>query len=179
MYDLNKIIVIGDFQLDDREGLQSIVMKTDGLKVESVLYLCDMGTTSGDDTEVREEILSELYSDQYDDDLEIFITEVLNGEDAYIHIGDFINSNWNEDMLVYYYEPNNRVFDKLTKYLEKKNGHIYLTDYHDLFNDGHNIEKNIYDIMKEQGLKIENLIKDSQISLVYFLGALVEKVLSK
>lgn len=179
MYDLEKIVIVGNFHFSDREGLNTIVMKTDGLKVESVLCLCDMGTTSGDPTDVQNDILSELYSDQYDDDLKIKVKEVINGEDAVIRISDFISKYWNENTLLYYYDPTDKVFDKLHKELEKKNGHIYLTDFYDLFNDGHNIDKDIYDIMKEQGLKTENLIKDSQVSLAYFLSALVEKILSK
>ena len=179
MYDLQKIIVIGDFQLSDKEGLETVVMKTDGLKVESLLYLCDHGSTAGDDTDIKNDVLSELYSDQYDDDLKVKIKEVINGDDAVIRIADFINKVWNEDTLLYYYDADDRVFNRLTKELEKQNGHIYLVDFYDLFIDGHNIEKDIFNIMKEQGLKVENLIKDSKISLAYFLSALVEKVLSK
>lgn len=180
MYDLEKIIIVGNFHFSDKEGLYTTVMKTNGLKIESVLYLCDKGATSGDDTIIKNDILSELYSDQYDDDLEIEVKEVINGEDTVINISDFVNDIWNEDTLLYYYGPtDDDVFNKLFKELEKRDGRIYIVDYYDLFNDGHNIEKNIYDIMKDQGLHTENLIKDSQISLAYFLSALVEKILSK
>lgn len=179
MYDLQKIIIVGDFHFSDKEGLETVVMKTDGLKVESVLYLCDHGATAGNDTEIKNDVLSELYSDQYDDDLKIKIKEVINGEDAVMRIADFVNKAWNEDTLLYYYDASDKVFSRLTKELEKRNGRIYLVDFYDLFLDGHEIEKNIFDIMKDQGLKTENLIKDSKISLAYFLSALVEKILSK
>lgn len=180
MYDLEKIIIIGDFNYRDKENLYTTVMKTNGLKIESVLYLCDMGTITTDDTEVKNEIISELYEDQYDlDDLKIKVKEVFNGEDAIMKIGNFINKIWNEDTLVYFYNAQDEVFERLEKYLEKKNGRIYLTDYYDLFTNYDSDEKNIYTIMEEQGLKTENLYKDSQVQLVYFLGALVEKLLSK
>lgn len=179
MYDLKKIIILGDFNYSDKEGLETVVMKTDGLKIESILYLCDTGATSGDSSIIKEEVKSELYADQYDDDLKIKVKEVFNGEDAVNRIAKFVDKNWDDDQLLYYYKSTDKVFSKLTKELEKKNGKIYLVDYYDLFSDGKNIEKDIYEIMKDQGLIMENLIKDSKISLAYFLSALVEKILSK
>lgn len=179
MYDLKKIIIYGNWEYSDKEGLQTIIMQTDGLKIISLLYLCDKNTIGEDKKELKNEIKTELYDDQYDDDLKIKIKEVLNGEHAVIEIAKFINKRWEDDTLLYYYNANDRVYNKLEKELKNNNGEIYLSDYHDIFMDGHNIDKDIITIMKEQGLKTENMIKDSQISFAYFLSALVEKILSK
>ena len=179
MYDLSKIIIIGRWELSDKEGLQTVVMKTDGLKVENILYLCDVGTTGGDKKSVKDELKCELYSDQYDDDLSIKVKEAMNGVHAVDEISKFIDKVWTDDTLLYYYGADESVFNRLEKELKNRNGRIYMSDYHDIFIDGRNIEKDIKVIMKEQGLKTENMIADSQISFVYFLSALVEKILSK
>ena len=179
MYDLEKIIILGNWKLKDKENLQTIVMKTHGLKVENILYLCDINSTAGDKKSIKKELKEELYSDMYDDDLKIKIREVLNGEHAITEIAKFIDNLWTDDILLYYYDPDDKVYETLEKLLMNTNGAIYLNDYHDLFIDGKNIEKDIITIMKEQGLKTENMIKDSQISFVYFLSALVEKMHSK
>ena len=44
MYDLNKIIIIGDYTPNQQEELQTIVMVTDGLRVDSLLYLDDINS---------------------------------------------------------------------------------------------------------------------------------------
>ena len=179
MYDLRKIIILGSWGIDDRESLTTVVMQTNGLKIENILYLCDKGTIGNDKKVIKSEIKSELYDDMYDDDLKIKVTEVLCGEHAIELIAKFIDKIWTNDTLLYYYEADNKVYNKLEKELRDRNVKIYLSDYYDILMDGHNIEKDLSTIMKEQGLKTENLIKDSQISFVYFLSALVETILSK
>ena len=179
MYDLKKILIIGKWKPEDKSCLQTIVMKTDGLKVESILYLCDNNSTAGDKKSVKKELKKELYADQYDDDLAIKVKEVINGEHAIIEIAKFINKQWSDDILLYYYDSEDSTYIKLEKELMNTNSNIYLNDYHDIFVDRKNIDKDILTIMKEQGLKTENMIKDSQISFTYFLSALVEKMLSK
>lgn len=179
MYDLTKIVILGNWNYKDKQGLQTVVMKTDGLKIDSILYLCDSNTIGGDKKTIKEEIKSELYEDQYDDSLKIKVKEVINGEHAVLTIADFIDKQWTEDTLLYFYDAGDNVFEKLEKALLDKNGKIYLNDYYDIFVDGHDIEKDIITIMKEQGLKTENMYKDSQISFAYFLSALIEKMMSK
>ena len=181
MYDLKKIVIVGTWDLKDKECLQTIALKTNGLKTESLLFISDIGIcpTKEDKKTLKKELKEELYYDQYDDDLVIKVKEAANGKHAVQILGDFIAKNWDEDTLVYIFEPGDNVFEQLEKELMNKDGHIYLTDYYNLFLDGHDIDKDIYTIMKEQGLKTENLIKDSQISLAYFLSVLIEKILSK
>ena len=179
MYDLEKIIVLSNWDIEDREALQTVVMKTHGLKIENILYLCDMNATGGDKKKVKKELKDELYLDQYDDDLKIKIKEVVNGEHAVIEIAKFIDKIWNPDTLLFFYDDNQSVFEKLEKELLSKNGSIYLSDYYDIFTEKREIEKDIFTIMEEQGLKMNNLIKESQLSFIYFLSALVEKILSK
>lgn len=179
MYDLEKIIVLSNWDLEDREALQTVVMKTHGLKIENILYLCDINATGGDKKKVKKELKDELYLDQYDDDLTIKVKEVVNGEHAVIEIAKFINKIWNPDTLLFFYDDNQSVFEKLEKELLSKNGSIYLSDYYDIFTEKREIEKDIFTIMEEQGLKMNNLIKESQLSFIYFLSALVEKILSK
>lgn len=179
MYDLEKIIVLSNWDLEDREALQTVVMKTHGLKIENILYLCDINATGGDKKKVKKELKDELYLDQYDDDLKIKVKEVVNGEHAVIEIAKFIDKIWNSDTLLFFYDDNQSVFEKLDKELLSKNGSIYLSDYYDIFTEKREIEKDIFTIMEEQGLKMNNLIKESQLSFIYFLSALVEKILSK
>ena len=45
--------------------------------------------------------------------------------------------------------------------------------------DGKNIEKPIKDIMFEQGLNTQNMLEDSSISFIYFLHALIEKMMNR
>lgn len=179
MYDLNKIIIIGDYTPNQQEELQTIVMVTDGLRVDSLLYLDDINSLVEKGT-VREQLKSELYSDQYDEDnLKIKVKEVINGEHAMNKVSKFINKYWTPDTLVYYYRPNEQCFNILNKNLLNIDSRIYLCKYHDIFIDKNNIEKPIYEIMKDEGLKTQNLIQDSIVSLAYFLSCLVEKILSK
>ena len=39
MYDLNKIIIMGDYDLSDEDELETVVMKTIGMKVTDLLYI--------------------------------------------------------------------------------------------------------------------------------------------
>jgi hypothetical protein len=179
MYDLRKIVIIGNYDSDQQIGLQTTAMLTDGLRVESLLYLDDVNSMI-DKEEIKESLKSELYDDQYDNDtLTIKIKEVINGEHAINKLSKFISKHWNSDTLIYYYLPTDKCFEMLEKNLREKNVNIFISKYHDLFIDNINIEKDIYTIMKEQGLKTENMYKDSQISLAYFLSCLVEKIMSK
>jgi hypothetical protein len=178
MYDLDKIVIIGNWEYGDKNFLNTVVLVTKGLKVVSLLYIADNGFI-GNKKEFKKELRGELFEDQYDSDLIIKTKEVYNGEEAVEKMSKFISSNYNEDTLLYFFEPKDSTFDKLRKKLESIDGGIYLSEYHDIFNDGTSIEKNIYDIMKEQGIKVDLMMKDSYISKAYFLSTLIEKLLSR
>lgn len=177
MYDLNKIIIIGDYKLKDKSGLETVVMKTDGMKVLNLLYLNDRGSIDVDET--PDELKAELYDDMYDDDLEIKVSEVYDGRDALKTVATFIDDIWDQESLLYYYNSNNDTFSFLADELEKYNGKIYLSDYHDIFVDGRDIEKPITEIMSDQGLNVQNMLEDSTISFIYFLHGLVEKMINR
>lgn len=178
MYDLNKIIIIADYYLEDKEGLETVVMKTLGMKVTDLLYINDKGSMITYE-EDRKDIVDQLYSDMYDDDLNVVISEAYNGEDAHKQIATFVDDVWDPDSLLYYYDPSEENFDFLVDELRQYNGNIYLDEYHNIFVEGKEIKKDLLEIMKEQGLAIENMLKDSAISYIYFLHALVEKIINK
>lgn len=177
MYDLRKIIIMGNFHLKDQTEIEAVVMQTDGMKIEKLLYLNRVGIIGGDKKSLKDSIKSELYSDSYDDDLQIKIKECINGEDAICKISKFITKNWDENTMVYFYEPTDECFDYLKNRLMNINNAIYLEDYMSIFGD--NIDNDIYTIMEINNLKTQNLIKDNKISMVYFLGGLIEKLFSK
>ncbi len=179
MYSLKKIIIMGNYDLEDKQGLETVVMQTEGMKIVSLLYINDVGSIS-DKKELVNEIKGELYSDQYDeDDLKIKVKQAISGEDCMCKIASHIAKRWDEDTLVYFYEPNEACYDYLENKLNNTNIDIYLENYYEIFTDGKNTENDIYKIMENNTLKVENLIKDNKISMVYFLSGLVEKLFSK
>lgn len=178
MYDLNKIIIIADYDLEDKEGLETVVMKTDGMKVTDLLYINDSGSVLIDDS-CRKEIIDELYSDMYDDDLNVKVSEAYDGTDALKQTAAFIDDIWDPDSLLYYYDSSNENFNFLKDELKNYNGKIYLDEYYNIFIEGKDIEKPIKDIMKDQGIAIENMLEDSAVNYIYFLHALVEKVINR
>lgn len=179
MYDLNKIIIIGDYHLDDEEGLETVVMKTDGMKILDLLYINDRGFINDDKSSIEKELKSELYDDMYDDDLNIRIKEAYDGKDALNKVASFIDDIWDKDSLLYFYNAKSKCFNYLVKELEKYNGRIYLANYYDIFVEGQDMEKPITEIMKEQGLRVENMLENSTISFMYFLHGLVEKMINR
>lgn len=177
MYDLKKIVILGNFNQADTYDLKVYIMKTNGLRIDKLTYLADKGSFGEDEDEIIEELKSELYDDQYDENTKIKVKEVYDGKDAINKIVKFIAKNYEEDMLVYYYEPDKEVFSKICKKLEDVDSHIYIQEYSSLF--GNQSDKNIYELMEYEGLKMENLIKDSQVSFIYYLSALVEQFMSR
>lgn len=179
MYDLHKLIIMGKYDLLDTQCLETVVLETDGMRINSILYLNDIGSLSDKD-EIKTEIKSELYSDMYDEDnLKIKIKECINGEDCMNKVSKFIHKRWNSDTLLYFYDPDNGCYEKLETLLKNLDGSIYLEDYHNIFNDKKDTDNDIYTIMKNNNMKTENLIKENKISMVYFLSGLVEKLFSK
>ena len=170
MYDLTKIIV-----LKYTNDPELIIMRTEGMKITDIYYSSNKGYYN-DEEEMKKEIKSELYDDMYDDDLNIILEETLNGELDTDSICSFIDDIWNPDTLLYTYGFDNT---ELSIEMSNYNGKIYVSDYFDIFMNGNNIEKDIVDIMKEQGLDTSVMLKDSKISFMYFLHALVEKIISK
>lgn len=179
MYDLRKIIIIADFDLEEETELECIVMQTDGMKIENLLYINKIGFVGCDKDEVIESIKSELYSDSYDKSLKIKYKEAYNGEDAMRIAAKFISKKWNEDTSIYFYNPEPDCFEKLRKNLLNIDKDIYLENYKDIFVDEDNKNQDIYEIMERHQLKTQNLIKDNNISMIYFLSGLVEKLFSR
>ena len=183
MYDLNKIIVIGSYLPNDEDSLETVVMKTNGMKVTDLLYINDRNSCPNKHTEEYDEYIKELrdelYEDMYDDDLNIKASDAFTGEDAIKQVATFIDDIWDNDSLLYFYNSESKTFNLLERELMCFNGKIYLSDYHDIFVDGKDIEKDITVIMKEQGLNTANMLKDSTISFMYFLHGLVEKMINK
>ena len=176
MYDLNKIIIMGDYDLSDEDELETVVMKTIGMKVTDLLYINKKNFIYD---ELKDELKSELYDDMYDDTLKIKTSDAYNGEDALTQVATFIDDVWDPDSLLYYYNASEENIDFLKDELKKYNGRIYLDEYYNIFTDGKDIDKDIIDIMKEQGLNTSNMLKDSSISFIYFLHGLVEKMINK
>lgn len=178
MYDLDKIIIIGDYSLNDNQCLETVVMHTDGMKILDLLYINDKNSISNED-DMKNELISELYDDMYDDDLNIVIYEAFNGRDALSKTASFIDDIYNKNSLLYYYNAHDENYDFLNSELMKYNGRIYLEEYFNIFKEGKAINKSIVDIMTEQGLKTEAMLKDSTLSFIYFLHALIEKMINK
>ena len=44
MYNLHKIIIMGNFRPDDQQGLETVVMETYGMKILRVLYINDINS---------------------------------------------------------------------------------------------------------------------------------------
>ena len=169
MYDLRKIIILGSWGIDDRESLTTVVMQTNGLKIENILYLCDKGTIGNDKKLIKSEIQSELYDDMYDDDLKIKVKEVLCGEHAIELIAKFIDKIWTNDTLLYYYEANNKVYNKLEKELRNRNVEIYLSDYYDIFIDGSVNDGDISDYLSTETIRQkirDNYLRDTSVTIV-------------
>lgn len=179
MYDLKKIIVMGKYDLQDTQGLETVVMVTEGMRITSLLYINDVGTVS-EKADLIKELKGELYADQYDEDeLKIKVKQAINGEDAICKVGAYILKKWDPDTLVYFYDADNGCYDYLENYLYNENGDIFLEDYYDIFTDKHDTDNDIYTIMENNNLKVQNLIKENKLSMVYFLSGLVEKLFSK
>lgn len=176
MYDLNKIIILGDYNLSDTDELETVVMKTIGMKITDLLYINKKNFIYNS---LKNELKSELYDDMYDDTLNIILSDAYNGEDALKQVSRFIDDIWDPDSLLYYYDSSEKNIDFLKNELKKYNGKIYLDDYYNIFTEGRDIDKDIIDIMKEQGLNTRNMLKDSSISFIYFLHALLEKMINK
>ena len=173
---LHKAIILADWHPSDKERLQTVVMETRGMKVCSVLYIDDAGSIKSDKDTVKANLKSELYSDMYDDDLKIKVKEAFDGKDAIKYIVKYLDKIWDEELQVYFYRPDEDTYELLQKKIEETNGRIYMDDYHSIFSDKRDIAKDIKEIMRDEGLKMENLIDDSQLSFVYYLTALVERL---
>ena len=178
MYDLHKIIIMGKYDLEDRDYIETVAMVTDGMRIDSILYLNTIGSMPEKD-KIREEIKSELYADMYDEDnLSIKVKECINGMDCMNKLAKFISKKYNHDTLLYFYEPDDGCYEYLKKSLLDINKDIYIDEYSSIFLDK-NTDNDIYTIMKINNMKTENLIKDNKISMVYFLSGLIEKLYSK
>ena len=177
MYDIRKIIILGNFNKNDQSGIETVAMQTDGLKIENILYINSSGIIGDSKKDLKNEIREELYADQYDDDLKIKIKEAINGEDCMYKLCDWIIKKWNSNTLIYYYNPNDECYDILYNELKNYDSSIYIENYNKVFDSSSDID--IYEMMQRNGLKVENLIQDNNISMVYFLSALVEKLYSK
>lgn len=177
MYDLKKIIILGNYDLEDTDCLKTIALQTSGLRVDSMLYINDRGSCY-DKELVKSELKDELYSDQYDDDsLEIKVKEAYNGENACDILLKYISKRWDKNTIVYFYNPNDEQLDYLCDHSSNIDSRLHICDYYELFNG--KPSKDIYAIMEENGLNLKNMLKDSYISLAYFLSTLVEVMLSR
>ena len=177
MYELKKIVIIGNYDLEDDSDLKTVALETSGLCVNSLLYIGDRGSCI-DKKATKAELKDELYSDQYDEDsLKIYVKEAYNGEDAVDILLKYIEKKWDKDTLVYYYNPNDEIMDCLCEKSPSIDCRLHIEDYYDIF--GGKPAKDIYTIMEENGLNLKNLLKDSYISLAYFLSTLVEVMLSR
>lgn len=180
MYDIHKIIIMGNFNPEDRQGIESVVMVTDGMRIESILYVNELDSMP-DKKALKAELKSELYSDMYDEEtLKIKTKEAINGLDAINKIADFILKRYTPDTLLYFYNANEDCYNYLENKLYESDGSIYLSKYEDLIdNYGEEGYNDIYKIMEINNMKVENLIKENKLSMIYFLHGLVERLLSK
>lgn len=180
MYDIHKIVIMGNFNPDDRQGIESVVMVTDGMRIESILYVNELDSIP-DKKALKEELKSELYSDMYDEEtLKIKTKEAINGLDAINKISEFILKRYTPDTLLYFYNPNEDCYNYLENKLYESDSSIYLSKYEDLIdNYGEEGYNDIYKIMEINNMKIENLIKENKLSMIYFLHGLIERLLSK
>ena len=180
MYDIHKIIIMGNFDLEDRQGIEAVVMETDGMRIESILYVNEIDSMP-DKKALKEELKSELYSDMYDEDsLKIKVKEALNGMDVINKISNYLLKRYTDDTLLYFYNSNEDCYNYLEQKLYETDGKIYLSKYEDLIdNYGEEGYNDIYTIMKTNNMKVENLIKENKLSMIYFLHGLVERLLSK
>lgn len=177
--DVNKIIILSECELWWSDTLKTVAIHMDGMKTESILYLNDINSIH-DEEELQSELMSELYDDCYDeDDIEIVCKEVYNGKHAMLELADYIYDNWSSETMILFYTPKEDAFNELKEKLNERDGDMYLMEYHELLKDKYDTERNIYDIMKFMGIKVENMIKDSYISKGYFLGALVDRFYSR
>ena len=177
MFNMKKIIIIGNYDLEDKDGLKTIAMQTTGLRVDSMLYINDQGSCP-DKKLVKNELREELYSDQYDEDsLKISVKEAFNGNDAAKILLEYLKKKWDKDTVIYYYEPHDDFFEYITDKSNEIDCRVHICDYYDIFNG--KPSKDIYTIMEENNLNIKNMLKDSYVSLAYFLSALVELMLSR
>lgn len=178
MYNLHKIIIMGNFRPDDQQGLETVVMETYGMKILRVLYINDINSLR-DKGSIKNEIISSLYADSYNpDDLKIKLYEAINGIDAMDRVIKFIVKRWDPDTITYYYDPDDDCYDYIENQLRNIDSSIYIDEYENIY-DGKDTKKDIYEIMAANNLKLDNLIKDDKISMIYFLSGLVEKLFSK
>ena len=122
---------------------------------------------------------SHLYPDCYDEDeLDVEINnnckglpEIIDGLVAFLNI-------WfdEEQAVVYGYNIDTELMDAINDELESSNSDMVMQDYHSQFRDGRAIERNITDIMQDYHINSKLILSGSQISLLYFLGALTEKI---
>ena len=180
MYDIHKIIIMGNFNLEDKQGIESVVMVTDGMRIESILYINELDSMP-DKKALKEELKSELYSDMYDEDsLKIKTKEAINGLDAMNKIADYILKKYTDDTLLYFYDSDEECYNYLEGRLYELDGKIYLSKYEDLIdNYGKEGYNDIYKIMEINNMKVQNLIKENKLSMIYFLHGLIERLLSK
>ena len=180
MYDIHKIIIMGKFAPEDRQNIEAVVMETYGMRINSILYINEIGSIP-DKKSLKEEIKSELYSDMYDEDsLKIKVKEAINGLDVMNKISEYILKRYTEDTILYFYDPNDECYNYLENMLYETDGRIYISKYEDLIdNYGEEGYNDIYTIMKINNMKVENLIKENKLSMIYFLHGLIERLLSK
>lgn len=180
MYDIHKIIIMGNFDLEDQSGIECVVMETVGMRINSILYINETNSIP-DKKALKEELKSELYADMYDEDsLKIKVKEVINGADAMNKVSEYLLKRYTEDTILYFYDSNDDCYDYLENQLYQLDGKIYLSKYEDLIdNYGEEGYNDIYTIMKINNMKVENLIKENKLSMIYFLHGLVERLLSK
>ena len=109
----SKIIIYANYKPKDKDNLQTVVMRTEGLRVTHLLYLDKANTVKNDKKAVKNELRSELFDDMYDpNDLVIKAKEIANGEHGAIRIANFITKIYDkkkkedpycEDDLILYY----------------------------------------------------------------------------
>lgn len=183
----SKIIIYTQADKNSKDQLQTVVMRTDGLRVTHVLYLDKVNTVKNDKKSVIAELRSELYEDMYDiNDLVIKAKEVADGHHIAIRVAKFLykirkqqleSGEVFEDDLILFYGDSDDMIDEIQKQVNNIDSDIHIQEYYSMFLSKPNIS--IIELMKINGLKTENLIPDSQISFTYFLSTLAEVINSR
>jgi hypothetical protein len=171
---LDKIIILTQCEPKWKDSLKTVALHMIGGRVDSLIYINDLRSIH-DEGEIKEDLMDELMDDFFDpDDIDIIVKEAYNGNHVIDMLADFVYDVWQPETMVMLYQPKEKTFNRLKSVLEGKDGNIYLMDYHDIFTDKKDTERDIEEIMRSVGIRTEYMLSDSYVSKGYFLGILLD-----
>lgn len=172
-----KLIIISDCRSDKSTSeLQSIILRTIGMKITDIIYIDHPDILSD---EIEDNMLSSLNKDWYNkNDVNIDIREAKNGLFVIGQISEYINDVYDEnnDVIICSYNTNIPLINKINKMCSCHNKKISIIDLYEYILIETDTEIVLKDILNKYLINTKYYDDDNKIIISYYISALFKAV---